>query len=510
MIEVRDVAQVRAAERRAMDALPDGVLMQRAAYGLALACVDVLRGVRGRVTGARVVLLVGSGSNGGDALWAGTRLLRRGCKVDAVALGDRIHSGGASAFRAAGGRVRRWSPLSGPITKLVADADIAVDGIVGIGGSGGLRDDAAEIVEAVHTSGAVVVAVDLPSGVDADTGAVSGYAVSADITVTFGFIKPGLIVAPGRFHAGSIRLVDIGLADYVDEPPVARILQGRDVASWLVEPSEDGYKYRRGVVGLTAGSSAYPGAALLSVDAARHGNVGMVRFLDRSDGVARSVVQEFPDIVVDGAEPVHQSRVGAWACGPGFTGDNVDTLTVEAVLLADVPIVLDAGALAVVARHSEARALIADRNSRGLVTVLTPHDGEFERLAPGLLDSGTGRVAAAQEAARSLGAVVLLKGPGTIIASPDGSVLLDDEGTADLSTAGSGDVLTGVIGALLAGAWAEGRRDRQSLTEAVAAAAWVHGVAGRIAGKRGPVLATDIAAAIPAAVGLARFGEEAG
>ncbi len=195
--------------------------MQRAAAGLAAACADLL----GRVYGSRVVLLVGSGDNGGDALYAGARLAHRGAGVTAVLLApERAHAAGLAALRRAGGRVAG----AGDGEAVVEGADLVVDGIVGIGGKGGLRPDAVPLAAAAGRSRGTVVAVDLPSGVDADTGEVRGHAVRADLTVTFGTHKPGLLVDPAREYAGSVRLVDIGLELPVE--PELEALQHEDVA----------------------------------------------------------------------------------------------------------------------------------------------------------------------------------------------------------------------------------------------------------------------------------------
>lgn len=500
MIELRSVEQVRAAEEAAFRLVPDGALMQRAAHALAISCANLLGEVRGGVVGAWVVLLVGSGNNGGDALWAGAFLARRGCTVDAVLLSDRAHAEGLAALRASGGRVHDVSALG---DGLIDDADLVIDGILGIGGRGGLRSDAAELADAVATSDALVVAVDVPSGVDADTGAVAGGVLRADVTVTFGAVKPGLVVAPGSFHAGVVQLVDIGL-DFEHEAPVARVMDALDVAAWVPEPIESDYKYSRGVVGLAVGSAAYPGAALMATEAARHANVGMVRLLDRRDGVAPLVVAQFPDVVIDGAAPADQTRATAWACGSGFVGDVHDEAVVMAVLASEVPVVLDAGALTIVAESTVVRDRIAARSRAGQVTVLTPHQGEFERLQPGLLAASSGRLAAAVTAAVDLQCIVVLKGAGTITATASGEAFVDTEGTADLGVAGSGDVLTGMIGAILAGAEADGRCANG--LEPVAAAVWLHGRAGQLAARHAPVTAPDIAAQTAAAVRSARFG----
>jgi len=501
VIDLRSVEQVRAAEEAAFRLVPAGTLMQRAAHALAISCANLLAEVRGAVVGSRVVLLVGSGNNGGDALWAGAFLARRGCRVDAILLSDRAHAEGLVALRAAGGWVHHVTRLD---DRLIDDADLVLDGILGIGGRGGLRPDAAELADAVATSDALVVAVDVPSGVDADTGAVPGGVLSADVTVTFGAVKPSLVVAPGSFHAGVVQLVDIGL-DFSDATPIAQVMDALDVAAWVPEPIEADYKYSRGVVGLAVGSAAYRGAALMATQAARHANVGMVRLLDRRDGVAPLVVEQFPDVVVDGSAPAGQTRATAWACGSGFVGDDDDDeAVVMAVLDSEAPVVLDAGALTVVAESTAVRDRIAARSRAGRVTVLTPHQGEFERLQPGLLAASSGRLAAAVTAAADLQCIVVLKGAGTIIAAPSGEAFVDTEGTADLGVAGSGDVLTGMVGAILAGAAADGRCGDG--LEPVAAAVWLHGRAGRLAARHAPVTAPDIAAQTAAAVRSARFG----
>ena len=503
MITVRSVDQIRAAEDVAFARTPAGSLMQRAAFALSVSTTRLLADVRGSVPGARVVLLVGSGNNGGDALWAGSMMAQRGCRVDAILLSDRWHAEGADALSAHGGHLHRWDG-SGSVRTLIADADVVLDGILGIGGRGGLRQDAADAAAAIDD--AVVVAVDIPSGVDSDTGVVQGPAVTADVTVTFGAAKPGLLVAPGSYHSGLVHVIDIGL-DFDDEP-AAVALESVDVAAWFPEPDAGDYKYSRGVVGLAVGSQDYRGAALLATAGARHANVGMVRLLDRADGVGPLVVSEFPDVVVDGAAPAQQPRANAWACGSGFPGRTDDAATVLAVLDAHGPVVLDAGALTVVANTPAARHRINERADAGLVTVLTPHDGEFARLQPQADVAVRGRVAAAATAAADLRCIVVLKGPGTVVAAPSGAVFLDTEGTSALAVAGSGDVLTGILGGVLAGAWASGHREEADLTEAVAAGVWLHGCAGRLAEAGGPVTAVDIAAHVGAAVNAARFGTE--
>ncbi|MFF4347980.1 NAD(P)H-hydrate dehydratase [Streptomyces sp. NPDC001530] len=462
------VETVRTAERELMARLPEGALMQRAAAGLAAACAELL----GRVYGSRVVLLVGSGDNGGDALYAGARLARRGAGVTAVLLvPERTHAGGLAALRRAGGT----SVAPGAAEPLIRRADLVVDGIVGIGGKGGLRPDAAPLAELARESRAAVVAVDLPSGIEADTGEVLGAAVRADLTVTFGTHKPGLLIDPGREYAGSVRLVDIGL----ELPAEAELeaLQHADVAARLPLPGAASDKYRRGVVGIAAGSARYPGAAVLAVSGALRGGAGAVRYVGPA---ADAVIASFPETLVSDRGPRRAGRVQAWVVGPG-AGD--DASAVAEVLEAEVPVLVDADGLR-----------LADRGAvraRRAPTLMTPHAGEAAALLGVSREAVEGaRLASVRELAGVYGATVLLKGATTLVADPGGgAVRVNPTGTAWLATAGSGDVLSGLAGSLLAAGL--------SALEAGSVAAYLHGLAGRFAADGAPAGAHDVASAIP-------------
>lgn len=497
MIEMHDAAAIQAAERAHGDELAAGQLMERAATAVAVETAALLGQVRGGVYGSRVALLVGTGNNGGDALHAGARLARRGIRVDALCTSSTAHAGGAAALVAAGGRLHVWDPGDADQLALVNAADALIDGVVGIGATGALREPGASLIAVANAADALRIAVDLPSGVDADTGTVDGLAFDADLTVTFAATKPGLLIAPGREHAGQVSVIDIGIDDALGAPAVLA-MQGIDVAECVPEPGVDDYKYVRGVAGISAGSGSYPGAALLCTGAALHADVGMVSYLDRADGVARTVVDRHPEIVVIASTDA--ARVTAWACGPGFEGVADDAPAIEAVLRTALPVVLDAGALTVLASDASLRALIA---SRSAATVLTPHEGEFARLGGNLT---AGRLLGAQSLARQLDAVVVLKGPGTVIAAPDGTAFVDIAGTAALATAGSGDLLTGIIGGLLAGAQARGSlTDVAEVARQAAAGCWIHGMAGRLAAEGGlPATAEAIGARVGAAVAAAR------
>lgn len=473
------VETVRAAERALMERLPEGALMQRAAAGLAAACADVLRR-GGRIYGSRVVLLVGSGDNGGDALYAGARLARRGAGVRAVLTAPgRAHEGGLAALIAAGGRaIDAGSPdaWGGRI-------DLLVDGITGIGGHGGLREEAATLVGEFTASGAPVLAVDLPSGVEADTGEVRGDAVQADATVTFGAYKPGLLIDPAASRAGALRLVDIGLDAELPGVPELEALQYADVAALLPIPTGESDKYRRGVVGVVAGSARYPGAAVLCVGGALRGGAGAVRHVGHGGD---AVLARHPETLVHTGPPSKAGRVQAWVLGPGL-GDGSDAVAAVAdVLAAEVPVLVDADGL---------RLLDADAvRARTEPTVLTPHAGEAAALLGVPREEvEAGRLAAVRELAARYRATVLLKGSTTLIATDDPGtpVRVNPTGTSWLATAGSGDVLSGLTGSLLAAGLAP--RDAASV------GAYLHGLAARHASDGGPVAAEDVVAAIPAA-----------
>ncbi|GAA4948589.1 hypothetical protein GCM10023205_05920 [Yinghuangia aomiensis] len=565
MREAHSVEQVRAAEAALMAVLPGGALMQRAAAGLAATCAGLL----GRVPGSRVVLLVGSGDNGGDALFAGERLARRGSRVDALLLAPkRAHTAGLAALRAAGGRIH---PADAPgfladAQALVGGADLVLDGIVGIGGRGALRPPADVLAAAAARSRALVVAVDLPSGIDADTGAVAApppgpdraagpagldapgaapgpvagaaeavegvggawheapprpagpglpgaaargdltahgtaaqapaegdahavfgtgmalTAVRADVTVTFGTYKPGLLVDPGAEYAGVVELVGIGLTP---PAPVLRAAQHADVARLLPVPARESDKYARGVLGLVAGSERYPGAAVLATGAALRGGAGAVRYVGPRP-VGDAVLAAHPEVLVG------DGRVQAYAVGAGLDTGSEARARLATVLDAGVPVLVDADGL----------TLLAELGKSALARVpgalLTPHAGEAVRLLAGLglattrADVEAERLATAAELAAGYGATVLLKGSTTVIADPYGETWANPTGTPYLATAGSGDVLTGLAGALLA----TGLRP----VDAAVCAAYLHGLAGRLASADGvPCAASDVAAAAPRA-----------
>jgi ADP-dependent NAD(P)H-hydrate dehydratase / NAD(P)H-hydrate epimerase len=506
------VAAVRAAERALMEALPEGTLMRRAAAGLASVCGSLLARHPGHVYGARVVVLAGSGDNGGDALYAGALLARRGAAVTAITPGPKAHAGGTAELYAAGGRVTADLAAA---ADLIARADLIVDGLLGIGGRGGLREPfaglaaAAAGARAAAGGAATVVAVDLPSGIDADTGAVDGPAVRADVTVTFGTIKPGLLIDPGAGHAGAVELIDIGLRPHLAGEPAALAPQRDDIGALLPRPGPESDKYRRGVVGVLAGSDRFAGAAVLATGGAVRGGAGMVRVVTAAVPAA-AVRQAWPEAVLtvhpdagDWDLTGSAGRVQAWVAGPGMGTDSGAVARLAAVLGTGVPVLVDADGLTILSQHR-------DMLRRAAPTLITPHAGELSRLLgtdPARIEAA--RLEHARRAAEQLGVTVLLKGSTTVVAQPgDPTVLVNPTGTPWLATGGTGDVLSGLAGALLAQglepAWA------------AAAAAYLHGMAARLAaaGTRrpgrpakatepppeAPVGAFDVVRALPAAI----------
>lgn len=476
-----EVAKVRAGEHALMARLPEGALMERAAAGLGATCARLL----GRVYGARVVVLAGGGDNGGDALYAAQRLTRRGARTHAVIAASRVHPGGAAALQRAGGRLVAASDQAA--VRLIGEADLIIDGMLGIGGRGGLRDPQSSLAELAARAGAVVVAADLPSGIDADTGVVEGAAVQADVTVTFGTYKPGLLIGPGASHAGVTELVDIGLAGDLAAPDVVA-LQSEDLAAILPRPSAESDKYRRGVLGVLAGSDRFTGAAVLAVGGAVRGGAGMVRYLAASPGVADLVRARWPEAVITVAGPHGNAadaaavisdlgRVQAWVAGPGMGTSAEAGHLLAAVLETDLPVLVDADGLTLLA------ALLPLR--RTAPTLLTPHAGELARLlGTSRQDVEARRLEHARRAAAELGATVLLKGSTTVIADRGGPAWVNTMTTGWLATAGSGDVLSGLAGALIA--------QGLEVPAAAAAAAYLHGLAARIGSGGAPIGADDV------------------
>ncbi|WP_265448048.1 NAD(P)H-hydrate epimerase [Flexivirga meconopsidis] len=484
MMRAYNVPTVRAAEDAVRAQLPDGELMSRAAAGLAEVAAARLEDESGRV-----VVLAGSGDNGGDALFAAATLTGDDVNVLAVLVGRTAHEDGLAAARQAGVVVAEWreGTPDPAVVEALAGADLVIDGILGIGGRPGLPEHLRGLPELIGDE-AFVVSVDLPSGCDPE-GLVRSQSVFADETVTFSLLKPVHLMPVTEPAVGLLTVVDIGVPS-PNDAAVQRISYS-DVAGLWPVPTPDDDKYARGVLGVVAGGEHYTGAAVLSVTAAVTAGVGMVRYVGppAPTDLLRSAVPE----AVFGT-----GRVQAWAIGSGLVVDDASPEQLQVArdaLASDQPVLLDAGGLDLIDA------------ARSAPTLLTPHAGELLRLAGRLGIRGEGgadltardvhhapTVIAAQVADR-LDATVLLKGSVTAVVSPSSSgvpVLTQADAPSWLATAGAGDVLAGVCGALLAGG--------VDPATAGALGALVHGVAADQANPGGPVRALDVAHAVGRAV----------
>jgi NAD(P)H-hydrate epimerase len=452
MLPVLTPAEMRAVDEAAAD--PTDVLIGRAAGAVARHAVDLLGGSYGR----RVVVVAGKGNNGNDGREAARRLRARGVRVTVIDAGD--------------------APERLPACDLVIDAAYGT----------GFRGE----YEPPDPGGAPVLAVDIPSGVDGLTGAAPGRVLQARRTVTFAALKPGLLFHPGRALAGEVALEDIGLDV---SGATLGVVEAADVARWVPPRAPDSHKWRAAVM-VAAGSPGMTGAAHLAARAAQRAGAGMVRVaspgIDHDPALPTEAVGvAVPAAGWDDAVMAQLDRAGALILGPGL-GTSAPTVTAIHHLAsgAPIPVVIDGDGLS--ALGDQAAAILS---RRGAPAVLTPHDGEFARLAGH--PPGEDRIAAARDLAAATGAVVLLKGPTTVIAEPGGRARLSLAGDARLATAGTGDVLSGIVGALLAqgiDAW-----------DAAAAGAWLHGTAACEGPARGMV-ASDVVAGVPTV--LARLEEE--
>jgi ADP-dependent NAD(P)H-hydrate dehydratase / NAD(P)H-hydrate epimerase len=442
-------AEMRAAEER-YPGYPDSIpeLMERAGTAVAREAMLAYPAAR------RFACVCGGGSNGGDGRVAA--------------------------------RVLREAGLEADETTEVDGYDVVVDALFGTGFSGEPRAEATALIGHINAADAPVVAVDLPSGVDASTGEVAGAVVTAELTVTFDAPKLGLVVAPGRFHAGRVVVADIGL----EEVPTEHRRATAELLRLVPLRREGQTKYTAGAVLVVGGQPGMTGAAALAARAAFRADAGYVALAvpEESLPVVETLVLEAvktgwnDDSALETIAGLAE-RAGALALGPGLgRGAGRRVLVRELLERIDLPAVVDADAL-----------FELEPFEREAATVLTPHAGELARLLG--TDSSwvdAHRLTAARKAAERFDAVVLLKGPDTIVASPAGGVVVSDWGPPALATAGTGDVLTGVVAAFLAKGLAP--------AAAAAAGAVAHGRAGDLLPHRAGVVAGDLLDAIPAAL----------
>lgn len=527
---------VRQLERPLLD---DGVpLMRMAASAVARVTLSLLDDEDLDVEDARVTVLAGAGDNGGDGLYAGAELACEGAQVTAVAVGRSLHEDAFRAFVCAGGRVLVLDPAADipgctsgfsageagerlqAAVECARGSHVVLDAMTGIGVAGALRGVAGTLASSLGMDGVLpdkpalpdndpsadlplVVAVDAPSGVGVDDGSLPGPYIPADVTVTFGAMKPCAMVPPASYACGRITLVDFGF-DVDDAVPFAEMTDGDFVTDSIRPPQLSDGKYSRGVVGLVTGSARYPGAAVLSSAAAARTNTGMVRYL----GPQRAqdmVLSSLPEVVIG------KGRVQSWVVGSGvpagddeasdsdFQRETIAALLKHYALPQETDLGNDANA-----KHADALdmpPIVVDAGALDLLpgkvpaqVVVTPHAGELARMLTRLGENEVSvdevcsqPLVCARKLRELTGATVLLKGAVTMVVGTDGEsnerVILSGRAPAWMSTAGSGDVLAGMLGALLAQQDDMLAEDPALVPEVVAAGAYMHGLAGAIASQ---------------------------
>jgi NAD(P)H-hydrate epimerase len=451
-----------------------------------------------RWTPRATAVLCGPGNNGGDGFVVARLLREHGWKVHVALLGKRADLKGDAAEMA-----KRWKgDVAALSVKSLEGAEFIVDALFGAGLSRPLSGIAAEVARATNDSWQPVVAVDVPSGIQGDSiQALNGICIRADITVTFFRKKPAHVLMPGRFHCGEVVVADIGIPESAIDAIAPRLFEnGPDL--WRYPwPDPLKHKYARGHCVVVSGPAHQTGAARLAARAALRVGAGLVSVASPLDAVTVNATALTAIMVkpFDGAkglsELLSDARLNAAIIGPGCGVGKETRDLVKAVLATKAAAVLDADALT--SFQDNPSVLFKQLREP---CVLTPHEGEFERVFPDLLKKSTSRIEAAREAAKTAKCTVLLKGPDTVIAAPDGHAIVNSHAPATLATAGSGDVLSGLIGGLMA--------QGVDSFKAAAMAAWLHGDA---AFRFGPgLIAEDLPEEIPAVLAALKDAEHAG
>ncbi len=477
------------AETRRLDALTirggisGAILMERAGGFVAATAIEL------HPTASGIAVLAGAGNNGGDAYVAARHLAAAGRQVVVFELADPSRLSGDAAAASAG-----YAGPRRPLAELrPGDFALVIDGLFGAGLSRPIVGIAAEAIRRANAAAAPILAIDLPSGIDGDTGAALGSAIEAQATVTFFRRKPGHLLMPGRAHCGRVFVGDIGVvetslasldpATFANEPALFRAA--------LRLPDLDGHKYDRGHAVVFSGSASRTGAARLSAGAALRAGAGLVTVLSPASAVLvnaahlTAVMLRRCDNEAELDTALADERLNAFVLGPGFGVGERARIYAGRLLAADRHVVLDADALTSFAdAPDDLFAMI--RGSKGSA-VLTPHAGEFKRLFPDLAERSGGKLSQAREAADRSGAIVILKGADTVVAAPDGRAAINATGTPWLATAGSGDVLSGIVCAQLAQGMAG--------FEAACAGVWMHGKAAEAFGPG--LIAEDLAPMLP-------------
>jgi hydroxyethylthiazole kinase-like uncharacterized protein yjeF len=489
MLELLTTSEIAEADRLAIaGGIPGIDLMERAGASVA----DAISA--GHLSGKRVVVVAGPGNNGGDGFVAARHLAERGFDVRLLLFGQvsQLRGDAAEAARRWGGKVEPATP------DRLQPADILIDALYGAGLSRPVEGEAHELIEAINGGGAHVVAVDLPSGINGDTGAVMGSAVRAHETVTFFRRKPGHVLLPGRIHCGIVSVADIGIPTSVLKTIRPRTFLNEPTL-WQAAfpiPKVDAHKYARGHAVVVSGDlSASTGAARLASRAALRAGAGLVTIASPRDALAVNAAGSLAVMVraVDGAGELgvllQDQRINAVLLGPGGgAGPEMQEKVLE-TLSGQRAVVLDADALTSFGDSSK-KLFTTLSNRVPEATILTPHEGEFSRLFKGIIEKHPvkQKLEVCRYASHETRAIVLLKGADTVVAAPDGRASISANAPPWLATAGSGDVLAGMAAGLLA--------QGMPAFEAACAAVWLHGEA---ANRIGPgLISEDLPEALPA------------
>jgi hydroxyethylthiazole kinase-like uncharacterized protein yjeF len=485
-MEVLDTAEMERADRLTIAAgTPGFALMLSAGQAVAEAAIDL-------VEEGPILVVAGRGNNGGDGVVAAAELAARGREVSVILLCDRDSLQGDAASAARG-----WKfPVLPFNPQAIGRPALIIDALFGAGLDRPVKGDPLDMIEAINANGAPVLSVDLPSGVNGTTGAVMGVAVRATETITFFRRKPAHLLLPGRMHCGRVRVADIGInADVLGEihPQTFENVPQFWRKSFPV-PQIDGHKYARGHAVVVSGDITATGAARLSARGALRAGAGLVTLASPTDALAvnaaalTAVMVRAIDTAVEFGELLTDKRLNTCVIGPGAgVGERTRDFVLTALSVRR-HLVLDADALTSFAGAPD-QLFQSIKASQDQQVVLTPHEGEFPRLFSDISNKHPNRskLERVRAAAERSGAIVLLKGPDTVVAAPDGRAAIANNAPPWLATAGSGDVLAG----LAAGCLAQGMPG----FEAAAAAVWLHGEAGAEAGPG--LIAEDLPDVMP-------------
>jgi ADP-dependent NAD(P)H-hydrate dehydratase / NAD(P)H-hydrate epimerase len=486
-MEVLTTAEMERADQFTIAAgTPGFALMLSAGQAVAEAAIDL-------VEEGPVVVVAGRGNNGGDGFVAAAELAARGREVSVILLCERDSLQGDAASAARG-----WKyPVLPFNPQAIGRPALIIDALFGAGLNRPVKGEPHDMIDAINANGAPGLSVDLPSGINGDTGAVMGVAVRATETVTFFRRKPGHLLLPGRIHCGRVRLADIGIGPRVLEQIRPRTFENipQFWRNSFPVPGIDGHKYARGHAVVVSGELAATGAARMAARGALRAGAGLVTVASPRDALAvnatalTAVMVRLIDTPAEFAELWTDKRLNTCVIGPGAgVGDRTRVFVVTA-LSARRNLVLDADALTSCADAPD-HLFEAIKASHDPQVVLTPHEGEFPRLFSDISNKHPGRskLERVRAAAERSGAVVLLKGPDTVVASPDGRATIASNAPPWLATAGAGDVLAGMIAGMLA--------QGVAAFEATSIAVWMHGEAAREAGPG--LIAEDLPEVLPA------------